>query len=77
MKIFVKLRLSGNHRNNALVVASLAEIHRAIDEREERVVLADSHVVAWVVLRAALANDDVACNALLATENLDAKSLSG
>ena len=75
-EIFVKLRLGGNHRNDALVVAGLAEIHRAIDERKQRVVFADADVQTRIVLRAALANDDVAGDALLATENLDAKSLS-
>ena len=63
-------------RNDALVVLALVELNSTINERIERVVLTDSHVVARIVLCAALANDDVARDALLSTENLDAKSLS-
>ena len=66
----------GNHRNDALVATGLAEVDGSVDQSEERVVLTDAHVVTRVVLGSALANDDVAGEALLATPNLYAKSLS-
>src|SRR5437867_11597878 len=40
------------------VVSGGLELHGPRDEREERVVLADTDVVAWEHLRAALADDD-------------------
>ena len=52
------------------------ELYSTIAESIERIVLTHSHVVACIVLRATLANDNVTCNNLLATENLNAKSLS-
>ena len=41
-----------------LAALALAELHRAVDEGEQRVVAADADVVAGVELRAALANED-------------------
>ena len=52
------------------------ELNSTINQSIQRVVLTHSHIVACVVLRATLTNDDVACYALLTTENLNAKSLS-
>ena len=53
------------------------ELNRSIDECIQRIILTDSNVIARIVLCSALANDDVACDTLLATEDLNAKSLSG
>ena len=52
------------------------ELNCSVDKCIQRVVLTDCYVVAGIVLRAALANDDVTSNALLTAENLDTKSLS-
>jgi hypothetical protein len=52
------------------------ELYSTINESEQCVVLTDCYVVARVVLRAALTNDNVTSYALLTTEDLDAKSLS-
>src|SRR5665811_1064212 len=52
-----------------------AELHRACDQREERVVLAASDTVAGVEVRASLANDDLAGVDDLAAKALDAKEL--
>ena len=66
----------GDDRDNALVVLALVELNRSVNKCIQRVVLTNSHVVTRVVLRAALANNDVACNALLTTKDLHAESLS-
>ena len=52
------------------------ELYSTINECEQGVILTDGHVVAGIVLRTALANDDVACETLLTAENLNAESLS-
>jgi hypothetical protein len=51
------------------------ELYRSVNESVERIVLTNANIVAWVVLRTALANNNVACNNFLATENLNAESL--
>src|SRR5690606_37333447 len=64
----------GDHAHDAAVVAGLAEGHHAIAEREQGVVGPDAHVLAGVVLGAALANDDVAGDGLLPAEELHTQS---
>ena len=61
-----------NDRHHALVKACLLEIHCAVNQSVEGIVLANTNIIARVVLCTTLANDDVACDALLATPNLDA-----
>ena len=51
-------------------MGSLVEVHHTVYEGVEGVVLADTYILTWVVLRATLANDDVAGNHTLATPNL-------
>ncbi|SEV80244.1 hypothetical protein SAMN04487850_0048 [Prevotella aff. ruminicola Tc2-24] len=65
-----------NNRDNALIALSLVELNSSINESVKRIVLTNSYVVTGVVLGTALANNDVACETLLTTEDLDAKSLS-
>src|ERR1041384_5758471 len=48
------------------VFAALFELNRAVDESEERVVFADTHVSSRVVFGATLTNDDITCNGFLA-----------
>lgn len=64
------------YRNNTLVKLSFVEVNGTVYESVERVVLTNSYILAWVVLCTTLTNDDVTGNALLTTEDLDAKSLS-
>lgn len=59
-------------RDNALVEACLFEINSAINQGIESIVLANTHVVARIVLSTALTHDNVSCDALLTTPNLDA-----
>ena len=50
------------------------ELHRAVDQREQRVVAAHADIGARVELGAALAHDDVAGDHDLAAELLDAEA---
>jgi hypothetical protein len=52
------------------------EVHGTVYECVERIVLTDGNVATRIVLRTALANDDVTSYALLTAENLNAESLS-
>jgi hypothetical protein len=65
---------AGNHRHERTVIAAFAEHYFAIDESEQRVVLAHAYVLAGVVLGAALTHDDVAGNEGLATEDFYAET---
>ncbi len=56
---------------SAAVKATFLELYCAVNEGIECVVLTHSYVSAGVVTCAALTYDDVACNALLATENFN------
>ena len=60
----------GYYRNSALVIAALVEVHNTVNESIESIVFADTYVLSGIVLGAALANDDVAGYALLATPDL-------
>jgi hypothetical protein len=51
------------------------ELHETINQREKRIVVADSDTPTRVVLSSSLANEDVSSSHLLATESLHAASL--
>ena len=66
-------------RGNAyigLAARLLAELDRTVDQREERVVLAHADVLARIVYRTALTNDDVTCLCELTAEQFHAESLA-
>ena len=65
----------GLNRNNAAVALTALEHHHTVGEGEERVVAAHTYVFAGIVDRAALANDDVAGDASLATPDLNTQTL--
>ena len=62
-------------KTDVLFVATRRELHRSLDEREKRVVLAHADVFAGVELGAALTNEDVARKNAFATEALHAEAL--
>jgi len=71
VNLFVWLGLCAwNYGDDALVAATLLEVYYSIYKCIESIVLADAHIVAWVVVSAALANDDVACYYALSTPDL-------
>ena len=61
-----------NYRNITLVALALVELNSSVDECVERVVLTHSNIVASIVLRATLTNDDVTSYNLLTAKNLHA-----
>ena len=66
-------------RSNAYIrftFAFFAEGNRAVNQCEERVILADTYVLARIVDSTYLANDDVASFSELTTEKFDAESLA-
>lgn len=66
-------------RSNAYIrftFAFFAEGNRAVNQCEERVILADTYVLARIVDSTSLANDDVASFSELTTEKFDAESLA-
>ena len=50
--------LLGRNNVNDLATLALTELHAAIGESEQCVVLANAHVLAWVSTGTALADDD-------------------
>ena len=62
-----------NNRYVRAVVGLLTELHDAVFQREQRVILAHADVFTGVMLGAALANDDVSSDTTLAAINLDAE----
>lgn len=63
-----------NDDGAALVFATNGELHRAVDQCEQGVILAHTDIVARVELGTALANDDVASLNQLTAVALNAKS---
>ena len=64
--------LGGDDADERAVLTAFVELHDAVDEGVEGVILAHADVLAGVVDRAALTDDDVAGDALLTAENLNA-----
>jgi hypothetical protein len=73
----VQLLFSLFRRNNVdnLATLALTELHTAIGEGEQSVVLANANVLAWVCTSATLTNDDGAGADDSSVEYLDAKAL--
>ena len=67
--------VSGGDNVHNLAIATHTELHGAVSEGEQRVVLAETHVLARVEVGAALAHDDVASYHSFAAELLDAEVL--
>ena len=65
---------SGGDDVDDLAVVTDAELHAAVGQREQGVILAHADVVARVALGTTLANDDVASLDQLTAVALDAKS---
>src|ERR1700730_15454433 len=68
------------HRNNGYEGAAFgfgAVLDATVDECEQRMILADSNILARVPLGAALAHDNVAGKTMLAAKKLDAQALAG
>ena len=66
----------GGYAHVGLAFAFLAEGYRAVYQCEEGVIFAHAYVLAGVVYRTALANDDVAGFRELAAEQFDAESFA-
>jgi hypothetical protein len=69
-------RFDEGHRNHRSVLTSFAEFDDAVCQCEERVILAHADVLTRMVNRTPLANDDVAGDGWLATEDLYAQALA-
>src|SRR3954466_3963526 len=62
------------HRDMHLALRPAGERHRAVDQRKDGVVAAEADILARMPLGAALADQDVAGNHLLAAELLDTEA---
>ena len=71
-----RLCLSGDNRNEALVVTALAELYGTVNERVECVVRTHTHVLTGMVNCTSLTYDDVTSLTNLTTEDLNTKSLA-
>src|SRR6185295_15902078 len=70
----------GHHRvdrNVGAAVSFRVEFHRSVNEREDRVILAEAYIDATAPFGAALAYEDVAGEDGLSGEALHAEALSG
>ena len=65
------------YRAIAAAELALGKRNAAVDQREQGVILADADVRAGIEVGAALTHENVAGNALLAAELLDAKATAG
>ena len=75
MRPYKKLRRMSVDDVDDLAVTTDAELHAAVLEREQGVVLADAYVLSGMDLGAALTQDDVTRHDGLATELLDSQIL--
>lgn len=78
-QIFVvvwNLCFSGGYVDELASFLAFSEDNNTVDESEQGVVLAHAHVEARVVNRTALTLDNVACLAVLTTENLYAEAFA-
>src|SRR5580704_11279586 len=73
----VLLGRSLRHRNDRYVDAAFCfgtELNLSISQREQRMILAETHILAGMPLGAALAREDIAGHDRLPAEQLDAES---
>ena len=68
---FIGLHL-WQYADKTLVATAFVELHCAVDERIQRVILANTDILAGVVLGAALAHDDVSGDTFLSAPDLNA-----
>jgi hypothetical protein len=64
------------YADKGLIAFSLPELHHTIGECKQRIVLANTYILAGVILRPALTNDDIAGNGGLTTVDLHPKALA-
>ena len=60
------------YRYDASVLTTLAEVYDSVSKSIKSIILTDTYIQTRIVLCTALANDDVACDNLLTTPNLNA-----
>ena len=72
LSVLVSVRVNGNLFS---VFAHTLEFHGAVDEGEQRIVLASADVVAGMILGAALTHENVACQHELPVRALGTESL--
>ena len=65
-----------HHRYEDAAFGLRTELHATVDEREQRVILAQADIAAGMPFGAALARQDVAGDHVLAAENLDSQALA-
>ena len=70
------MTFNGKDRDEGLAFFLLLEFDDAVTQCIQRVILAHTDVLAGIVLRAALTNDDVASNSGLSTEKFHSESLT-
>lgn len=58
------------HRNKGLITFSLPEFNRTVRKREQRIVSANTYILARMILRTTLTNEDIAGNRGLTTVDL-------
>ncbi len=66
------LFLCGKDGNEGAILTALMELDDTVNQSIESVILTHTHVLAGVMSRATLANDDIAGNALLTAKDFDA-----
>lgn len=71
-----RLSLGGFYRYKRLVVFFLLELNGSIYQCKQGMVFTNAYVFTGVVFGAALANNDVPCDALLAAKNFNAQSFA-
>ena len=76
-KLFSDFSLNGNDVHVGLAEAFLLELDDAVAFSVQRVVFAHTDVLAGIVPRAALADDDVASDGGLTTEKFHSESFTG
>ena len=77
MKIRLLSGFSGGDDGDVrFVVVSFPELHDAVDEGEEGMVIAHTHVEAGMMACATLTDDDVACFGVLSAEKFHTQSFA-
>ena len=75
-KNFLSTCFNSGYTNEGLVSFSFPEFNQTIGQCEQRVVFANTYILTRMVLRTALANDDVPCNRRLTSIDLNSQTLA-
>ena len=75
-KNFLSTYFNSTHANESLVASSFSEFNQTIGQSKQREVSSNAYILAGMVLRTPLTNDDISCDCRLTSIDLNSQALA-